>query len=53
MFKTLQWLIEDLDNKKIFIGAIIAEDESTVSRQLKHCAAEREILMMVSTCFTL
>ncbi|XP_040993448.1 uncharacterized protein LOC121240062 isoform X1 [Juglans microcarpa x Juglans regia] len=46
VFKTLQWLIKDLDNKKIFIGAIIAEDESTVSRQLKHCAAEREILMM-------
>ncbi|KAG2671920.1 hypothetical protein I3760_13G015600 [Carya illinoinensis] len=46
VFKTLQWLIKDLDNKKIFIGAIIAEDESRVSRQLKHCAAEREILMM-------
>ncbi|XP_042954256.1 uncharacterized protein LOC122290713 isoform X2 [Carya illinoinensis] len=49
VFKTLQWLIKDLDNKKIFIGAIIAEDESRVSRQLKHCAAEREILMMRKT----
>lgn len=53
MFKTLQWLVQSLDNEKIFVGAIIAEDESRVSRHLKHCASEREIPMMVSTCFTL
>lgn len=53
MFKTLQWLVQSLDNEKIFVGAIIAEDESRVSRHLKHCASEREIPMMVSSCFTL
>ena len=42
-----------LDNEKIFVGAIVAEDESRVSRHLKHCALEQEIPMMVSTCFAL
>ncbi|KAM4082066.1 hypothetical protein ACJW30_11G140900 [Castanea mollissima] len=46
VFKTLQWLVQSLDNEKIFVGAIIAEDESRVSRHLKHCALEREIPMM-------
>jgi hypothetical protein len=53
VFKTLQWLVQSLDNEKIFVGAIVAEDESRVSRHLKHCALEREIPMMVSTCFAL
>ena len=53
VFKTLQWLVQSLDNEKIFVGAIVAEDESRVSRHLKHCALEQEIPMMVSTCFAL
>jgi hypothetical protein len=53
VFKTLQWLVQSLDNEKICVGAIVAEDESRVSRHLKHCALEREIPMMVSTCFAL
>lgn len=48
MFKTLQWLVKSLDSKKISIGAIVAEDKSIISRHLKHCASEQEILLMVS-----
>jgi hypothetical protein len=53
VFKTLQWLVQNFDNKKIYVGAIVADDKSRVSRHLKHCASEREIPIMVSTCFTL
>lgn len=42
-FKTLQWLVRSLDNQKISVGAIIAEDENKVSRHLRHCAYERKI----------
>ncbi|XP_015578719.2 uncharacterized protein LOC8277192 isoform X2 [Ricinus communis] len=46
VFKTLQRLFQSLDTEKISVGAIIAEDESTASRHLRHCALERKLPMM-------
>ncbi|KAA8519259.1 hypothetical protein F0562_013515 [Nyssa sinensis] len=46
VFRTLQWLVKNLDAEKISIGAIVAEDESRASRHLKHCASEQKIPMM-------
>lgn len=47
VFKTLQWLVQNLDANKISVGAIVAEDENRASRHLKYCAMERKIPMMV------
>lgn len=47
VFKTLQRLILELEKEKISWGTIVSEDERT-SRQLRHCAAERKIPIMVS-----
>ncbi|KAF7137778.1 hypothetical protein RHSIM_Rhsim07G0071100 [Rhododendron simsii] len=46
VFKTLRWLVQNLDANKISVGAIVAEDENRASRHLKYCAAERKILIM-------
>lgn len=46
VFKTLQWLVNSIDNGKIYAGAIVAEDESQVSRHLKQCASERNITVV-------
>ncbi|KAM7476865.1 hypothetical protein LguiB_024108 [Lonicera macranthoides] len=46
VFKTLQWLVNSIDNGKIYAGAIVAEDESRVSRHLKQCASERKIAVV-------
>lgn len=46
VFKTLQWLVQSLDNEKISMGVIVAEDENRASRHLKHCASEQEIPVM-------
>ncbi|KAF5742467.1 hypothetical protein HS088_TW09G00516 [Tripterygium wilfordii] len=43
VFKTLQSLVQRLDTGKVSIGAIVAEDESRVSRHLRQCACERKI----------
>ncbi|KAI8546019.1 hypothetical protein RHMOL_Rhmol07G0083100 [Rhododendron molle] len=47
VFKTLQWLVQNLDSNKISVGAIVAEDENRASRHLKYCATERKIPIMV------
>lgn len=46
VFKTLQWLVQSLEDERISVGAIITEDESRVSRHLKHCASEWKIPLM-------
>ncbi|GMP98092.1 hypothetical protein CsSME_00046111 [Camellia sinensis var. sinensis] len=46
VFKTLQLLVQNLNAEKISAGVIVAEDESRVSRHLKHCASEGKIPMM-------
>ncbi|XP_058226030.1 uncharacterized protein LOC131334795 isoform X6 [Rhododendron vialii] len=46
VFKTLQWLVQNLDASKISVGAIVTEDENRASRHLKYCASERKIPMM-------
>ncbi|KAI4323588.1 hypothetical protein L6164_023182 [Bauhinia variegata] len=48
VFKTLQWLVRSIDGR-ISIAAIVAEDKTTVSRHLKHCASEKEIPVMPSS----
>lgn len=49
VFKTLQWLVQSLDNKKVFVGAIVAEDERRSSRHLRQIVSERNIPMMPSS----
>lgn len=49
--KTLQCLVQSLDNEKVSVGAIVAEDERRASRHLRLCASERKIPMMVSLCY--
>ncbi|XP_065868815.1 uncharacterized protein [Euphorbia lathyris] len=46
VFRTLQRLFQSLDGDKISVGAIIAEDDNKVSRHLKHCASERELVIL-------
>ncbi|KAJ0101138.1 hypothetical protein Patl1_05705 [Pistacia atlantica] len=48
VFKTLQWLVQSLDNKKIFVGAIVADDERRASRHLRQIVSERNIPMVSS-----
>ncbi|KAH7863249.1 hypothetical protein Vadar_015284 [Vaccinium darrowii] len=50
VFKTLQWLVQNLDANKISVGAIFAGDENRASRHLKDCASERKIPLML-TCW--
>ncbi|KAK6928830.1 hypothetical protein RJ641_005035, partial [Dillenia turbinata] len=47
VLKTLQRLSESIETKRIFLGAIVTEDESKVSRHLKHCASEQNIPVVV------
>lgn len=47
MFKTLQWLVQNLEAKKISVGVIFTEDDTRASRHLKHCASEGKIPLMV------
>lgn len=49
MFKTLLWLLQNLDNEKISLAVIVSEGESKASRHLRHCASERKIPMMPSS----
>lgn len=49
VFKTLHWLVQSLDNKKSFVGAIVAEDERRASRHLRQIAFERDIPMLPSS----
>lgn len=51
MFKTLQWLVQSLKSGKNSVGAVVVEDEGTVSRHLRHCASEQRLQMMVSGVF--
>lgn len=43
VFKTLNWLVHNLDSEKISLGVIVAENENTASRHLRYCALERKI----------
>lgn len=48
VFKTLQWLVRSIDEERISVGALVAEDKPCISRHLKYCASERGIPIMVS-----
>ncbi|CAN4109890.1 unnamed protein product [Withania somnifera] len=50
VFKTLLELVQNRDNEKIVMGIIVTENESSVSRHLKHCASEGNIPIM-SACW--
>ncbi|XWS65446.1 hypothetical protein CRYUN_Cryun05aG0113200 [Craigia yunnanensis] len=49
VFKTLLWLVQNLDTEKISLAVIVSEDENWASRHLRHCASERKIPMMSSS----
>lgn len=48
MYKSLQWLVQSLEKKKISVCVIVAEDENRATRHLKKCASEQKIAVMVS-----
>ncbi|XVF24521.1 hypothetical protein REPUB_Repub13aG0135300 [Reevesia pubescens] len=49
VFKTLMWLVQNLDSEKISLAVIVSENENRASRHLRHCALERKIPMMPSS----
>ncbi|XP_054816742.1 uncharacterized protein LOC129316374 isoform X2 [Prosopis cineraria] len=46
VFKTLHWLVRSIDEGRISVGAIIAENKPSISRHLKYCASEKGIPIM-------
>lgn len=48
VFKSLQRLVQSLKNKTTTVGLILVENESNVSRHLKHCALENDIQTVAS-----
>ncbi|KAF9597315.1 hypothetical protein IFM89_017175, partial [Coptis chinensis] len=46
VFKTLQWLVHDLNNGRVSLGAIVIEDENGACRHLRHYALEQKLPMM-------
>ncbi|XP_071932068.1 uncharacterized protein [Coffea arabica] len=48
VFKTLKFLVDNINTERISQGAIVVENESRASRHLKQCALEYEIPMMSS-----
>ncbi|KAF3773447.1 hypothetical protein EJ110_NYTH55065, partial [Nymphaea thermarum] len=52
VFKTLQWLVQNLRNKKVNIGAIVVEDMGWATRHLKQCASEYKLNMMSANWIT-
>ncbi|KAK8662043.1 hypothetical protein V6N13_091631 [Hibiscus sabdariffa] len=49
VFRTLLWLIQNLDSEKISLAVIVSEGENRASRHLRECASERKIPMMPSS----
>ncbi|GMI80432.1 hypothetical protein HRI_001712500 [Hibiscus trionum] len=49
VFRTLLWLIQNLDAEKISLAVIVSEGENRASRHLRQCASERKIPMMPSS----
>ncbi|KAK1374108.1 hypothetical protein POM88_030301 [Heracleum sosnowskyi] len=49
IFKTLHVLVQGIDDNKFSVGAIVTDDETALSRHLKHCALERKIPLMPET----
>ncbi|KAF9597803.1 hypothetical protein IFM89_021888 [Coptis chinensis] len=49
VFKTLQWLVHNLNNGRVSLGAIVIEDENGACRHLRHYALEQKLPMMHST----
>ncbi|KAL9237503.1 hypothetical protein vseg_012041 [Gypsophila vaccaria] len=46
VYKSLHWLVQSLDKKKISLGAIIVEDDNQATRHLKKYALEQKIPVM-------
>ncbi|MED6169339.1 hypothetical protein PIB30_020471 [Stylosanthes scabra] len=46
VFKTLQQLVRSIDEKRTLVAALVAEDNTLISRHLKHCAMEGGIPIM-------
>ncbi|XVF41062.1 hypothetical protein PTKIN_Ptkin01aG0249900 [Pterospermum kingtungense] len=49
VFKTLLWLVQNLDTEKISMAVIVSENDNRASRHLRQCASERKIPMMPSS----
>jgi len=50
VFKSLQRLVQSLKNGMNTLGAVLVENEGTVSRHLKQCALENNLQTVVSVC---
>ncbi|KAL2920979.1 Mediator of DNA damage checkpoint protein 1 [Bienertia sinuspersici] len=44
--KSLQWLVQSLEKKKISLAVIVAEDENRATRHLTKCASEQKIAVV-------
>ncbi|XP_021835979.2 uncharacterized protein [Spinacia oleracea] len=52
VYKSLQWLVQSLEKKKISVCVIVAEDENRATRHLKKCASEQKIAVMPARWIT-
>ncbi|XP_021774930.1 uncharacterized protein LOC110738805 isoform X2 [Chenopodium quinoa] len=52
VYKSLQWLVQSLQKKKISLGAVVAEDENRATRLLKRCASEQKLSFMPARWIT-
>uniref|UniRef100_A0A7C9FIS0 BRCT domain-containing protein n=2 Tax=Opuntia streptacantha TaxID=393608 RepID=A0A7C9FIS0_OPUST len=43
VYRSLHWLVQSLQSKKISLGAVVTEDKNRAARHLKKCAAEQKI----------
>lgn len=43
VYRSLHWLVQSLESKKISLGAVVTEDENRATRHLKKCADEQKI----------
>ncbi|XP_021752281.1 uncharacterized protein LOC110717809 isoform X2 [Chenopodium quinoa] len=52
VYKSLQWLVQGLQKKKISLGAVVAEDENRATRLLKKCASEQKLAVRPANWIT-
>ncbi|KAL9250197.1 hypothetical protein AKJ16_DCAP14872 [Drosera capensis] len=52
IFKSLQWMLQSLEKKKISLGVIVTDNQMSVSRHLRTCATELEIPILPATWIT-
>ncbi|XP_010672197.2 uncharacterized protein LOC104888808 isoform X1 [Beta vulgaris subsp. vulgaris] len=52
VYKSLQWLAQSSEKKKVDFGVIVTEDESRATRHLKKCASEQNIAVVPARWIT-